>query len=167
MTRYRPFAVVAGAAALAGGALRLAAIFATSAFAPQTLAWFYLLIDILLMLGLAGWYHARAERLGGAGLTGFVIAIVAILLIRSAGLFGAATYQTGAALFAVGLAVMSVPALLGADRPLLAPALWLACLSAGIAALALKPLAAPLGTAAVVLFGLGYLAAGVELLRER
>ena len=165
--RHRPFAIVTGAAAFAGGTLRIAAIFTTSAFAPQTLVYFYFLIDVLLLLGLAGWYTSRAERLGVLGLIGFAVATVAILMIRSAGLLGAVTYQMGAAVFAVGLAVMSLPALLKADRPLLAPALWLACLPTGIAALALKPLAVPLGMAAVVLFCLGYLAAAVELLRER
>jgi hypothetical protein len=160
--RYRTFAVLAGSAAAMGGALRIAAIFTTTMTTPQTLAWFYFLIDVLLTLGLVGWYVLRAERLGGVGLTGFVIALSAILLIRSAGLLGA-TYQTGAALLAVGLAVMSTAALLRRDKPLLAPILWLLCLMSGVATLAIKPVA----TAAVVLFGLGYIAAGVELLRDR
>jgi len=104
----------------------------------------------------------RAERLGGLGLIGFIIALGAILLIRSAGLLGA-TYQTGATLLAVGLAVMSAAALLRRDKPLLAPILWLLCLLSGVAALAFAPAA----MAAFVLFGLGYIAAGVELLRGR
>lgn len=160
---HRPFTIVAGTAALTGGALRIIAIFTTSAFAPQTLAWFYFLIDVLLMLGLVGWYVPRADRLGGFGLTGFVTAAGAILLIRSAGLLGADTYQAGAALLAVGLAVMSAPALWRQDKPLLAPILWLLCLTGGIAALVFRPVA----MAAFVLFGLGYIAAGVELLRKR
>ena len=161
--RYRPFTIVAGIAAMTGGALRIIAIFTTGTFAPQTLAWFYFLIDVLLMLGLVGWYVPRADRLGGIGLTGFVTAAGAILLIRSAGLLGADTYRAGATLLATGLAVMSGAALWRRDKPLLAPILWLLCLTSGIAALAFRPVA----MAAFVLFGLGYIAAGVELLRER
>jgi hypothetical protein len=160
---YRPFTIVAGAAAVTGGALRIVAIFTTGTFAPQTLAWFYFLIDVLLTLGLVGWYVPRADRLGGVGLTGFVTAAGAILLIRSAGLLGANTYQAGATLLAVGLAVMSAAALWRRDKPVLAPMLWLLCLASGIAALAFRPVA----MAAFVLFGLGYVAAGVELLRKR
>ncbi len=159
----RPFMLAAGVAALTGGALRIIAIFTTGAFAPQTLAWFYFLIDVLLMLGLMGWYVPRADRLGGIGLIGFVTAASAILLIRSAGLLGADTYQTGATLLAAGLAVMSAAALWRRDKPLLAPILWLLCLTGGIAALAFKPVA----MVAFVLFGLGYIAAGEELLRKR
>jgi len=159
----RPFRLVAGVAALTGGALRIIAIFTTGTFAPQTLAWFYFLIDVLLMLGLVGWYVPRADRLGSIGLIGFVTAASAILLIRSAGLLGADTYQAGAALLATGVAVMSAAALLRRDKPLLAPILWLLCLTCGIAALAFKPVA----IAAFVLFGFGYVAAGIELLRER
>jgi hypothetical protein len=42
----RPFTLAAGVAALTGGALRIIAIFTTGTFAPQTLAWFYFLIDV-------------------------------------------------------------------------------------------------------------------------
>lgn len=161
--RYRALTILAGIAALAGGVLRIVAIFTTSTFAPQTLAWFYFLIDVLLMLGLVGWYVPRADRLGGIGLIGFVTAASAILLIRSAGLLGADTYQAGATLLAAGLAVVSAAALWRRDKPLLAPILWLLCLASGIVALAFKQAA----IAAFVLFGLGYIAAGVELLRQR
>jgi hypothetical protein len=89
----RPFMLAAGIAALTGGVLRIIAIFTTGTFAPQTLAWFYFLIDVLLMLGLVGWYVPRADRLGGIGLIGFVTAAGAILLIRSAGLLGADTFR--------------------------------------------------------------------------
>ena len=160
--RSRPFLVLTGAAAAMGGTARIAAIFTTPIAAPQTLAWFYFAIDVLLMLGLAGWYVLRAERLGHAGLIGFVIALSAILLIRSADQLGA-TYRTGASMLAVGLAVMSAAALLRGDKPLLAPTLWLLCLVSGVVAFAFAPAA----TAAFVLFGLGYVAAGVELLRSR
>ncbi len=160
---YRAFALPSGAAAVAGGVLRIAAIFTAVAFAPQTLAWFYFSIDVLLMLGLAGWYTSRGERLGTAGLLGFVVSLSAILLIRSNGLLGTDTYQTGATLLAMGLAVMSAAALIRHDKPVLAPILWLLCFAAGIAALAVKPVA----IAAFVLFGVGYIAAGAELLRGR
>jgi hypothetical protein len=160
--------IATGAAAVMGGTLRILAIFTAQAFTPQTLAYFYCLIDIFLLLGLVGWYVSRAGKLGGAGLLGFVAATTGILVIRTAGLFGGYSYTLGSALLVAGLAVMNARTLLRRDGPLLAPVQWLASLTCGIASFALGPHAGPLaGLAAIVLFGSGFVAAGGELLRIR
>jgi hypothetical protein len=158
----RPFAIATGVAATLGGAMRIAAIFTTHAFAARTLSYFYCAIDVFLMLGLTGWYVSRAGKLGGAGLAGFVVAAAAILTIRSTNLFGAQTYVLGSALLLVGLGIMNLPTLLRRDGSIVAPALWLASLACGIAAAALASMAA----LAALLFGLGFVIAGVEILRR-
>jgi hypothetical protein len=162
----RPFTIGTGAAAILGGALRIAAIFTTAAFAAQTLSYFYYAIDVLLMLGLIGWYVSRAGKLGSAGLVGFIVSTAAILMIRSADLFGAQTYALGSALLLVGLGIMNLPTLLRRDGSMAAPALWMASLACGIAVAVLVSPSWPAALAAL-LFGSGFVTAGVELLRIR
>ncbi len=157
--RYRPFIVAAGICAVLGGTLRIVAMFGMGSSA----AYLYYVIDVFLMLGLIGWYVSRAEKLGEAGMFGFAVATIAILMIRSIDLFGKQNYGLGAALLVIGLAIMNLPALLRRDGPQLAPALWLASLVCGIAAFAFLPLV----YLAALLFGTAFVAAGVELLRAR
>jgi hypothetical protein len=162
----RPFLVAAGAAAVSGGALRIAAMLTTHAFTAQTLSYFYYAVDVFLMLGLTGWYVSRAGKLGAAGLTGFVVSTAAILMIRSTNLFGTQTYVLGSGLLLGGLAIMNLPTLLRRDGSIVAPALWVASLACGIAAAAFASAGSLTGLAAL-LFGLGFVIAGVELIREK
>lgn len=159
----RPFLVAAGAAAMLGGALRIVAMLTTHAFTAQTLSCFYYAIDVLLMLGLTGWYVSRAGKLGASGLIGFVVSTAAILMIRSTNLFGTQTYVLGSALLLGGLGIMNLPTLLRRDGSIVAPALWVASLASGIVAAAFASLTA----LAALLFGLGFVTAGVELIREK
>jgi hypothetical protein len=158
--------IATGTAAAAGGTLRIAVIFTTTAFDAKTLSYVYYAIDVLLILGLTGWYVSRARKLGGAGLTGFIVSAAAILMIRSTYLFGAQTYVLGSALLLAGLAIMNLPTLLRRDGSMLAPALWLGSLTCGIVAVALAS-PALLTAPAALLFGLGFVTAGVDLLRSR
>ena len=167
----RPFTIAAGAAATMGGTLRIVAIFTTDAFTAQTLSYLYYTIDVFLMLGLIGWYVSRADKLGSAGLAGFIVAAAAILMIRSANLFGEQNYLIGSAMLATGLVIMNAPTLLRRDGRVLVPALWLVSLASGVVSFAFKPVAphfgALAGLTAIVLFGSGFVMAGAELLRIR
>lgn len=154
---------VLGVAAIAGGVLRIVDSFTGSMLGTETLDRFYFATDVLLMLGVAGWYFSRAERLGTPGLTGFFVAVFALLMIRSASLFGPHGYMQGAALLLAGLAIMNVLTLFRRDGTILAPMLWLVSLVvAAMAFLASGPLAAVAG----VVFGLGFVAAGIDLWRR-
>ena len=155
---------VLGAAAIAGGLLRIANSFTGSMFSAPTLDQIYFATDLLLMLGVAGWYFSRAERLGTPGMTGFVIAVFALLMIRSGAMFGPHGYMQGAALLVAGLIVMNLLTLFRRDGPLLPVMLWLVALV--IAAMAFVA-SGPLTTVAGVLFGLGFVAAGVDLWRGK
>jgi hypothetical protein len=159
----RPFLVAAGVAAVLGGALRIVAMLTTHAFTAQTLSYFYYAIDVFLMLGLTGWYVSRAGKLGAAGLIGFIVSAAAVLMIRSTNLFGAQTYVLGSGLLLAGLGIMNLPTLLRRDGSIVAPALWVASLACGIVATAFGSLTA----LAALLFGLGFVTAGVQLLRIR
>jgi len=101
-----------GAAAVAGGALRIAEPLLRRALTASSLSFAYFAIDVLLLFGIIGWYGWRADKLGIAGLAGFATGVAGILIIRSASLFGTAGYQIGAAALLLGLAIMNTPALI-------------------------------------------------------
>jgi len=150
-----------GLAAVAGGALRLAEPLLSGSLGGRPLQFVYFGIDVFLLLGLTAWYGWRAGKLGIAGLTGFVVGVTGILVIRSADLFAPRGYMIGATLLLTGLVVMNTPALVRRERPIWPPLLWLAALVCALASLGYVPLAAVAGAA----FGIGYMLAGIALLR--
>jgi hypothetical protein len=153
---------LSGAAAVAGGMLRIANTFTLHMFDPHSLALIYLATDVFLLLGLIGWYASRADSLGASGAVGFVIAVVGILVIRSTDLFPASGYRIGATALLAGLVVASIPILLRRGGPVLAPVLWLLSFVCGLASMVIAPLA----TLSAVLFGAGFICAGFGLLRS-
>jgi hypothetical protein len=150
-----------GIAAIAGGVLRVANTFTPHLFDAHTLGLIYFVTDAFLLLGLIAWYASRADRLGVSGVTGFAIAAIGILVIRSADLFPGIGYLAGATALLAGLVVMSVPALVRRDGPLVAPGLWLLSFVCALGSLAVAPLAIASG----VFFGAGFICAGLGLLR--
>lgn len=80
---------------------------------PETtaLATLYLITDILILLGIVGWYAAQHESVRLPGLVGFVLSVVGVALIRSNGDFPSVdTYAIGAPLLVVGLIVVAASA---------------------------------------------------------
>lgn len=76
-------------------------------------------------------------------------------------MFAPRGYVIGTALLLAGLVVMNGPAPIRRDGPVCPPLLWLAAFVLGLSSLAYPPLAFVAGTA----FGIGYIFAGVSLLR--
>jgi hypothetical protein len=152
-----------GAAAILGGALRIADSFTGSVFDVPTLDRMYFATDVFLLLGTSGWYFSRSQRLGSPGLTGYALSVLGICIIRSAGLFEPRGYVIGAALFLIGLSVMNLLTLFRRDGPRAAPVIWIVSLVFAMLALTSGPLAAVAG----VIFGLGFIAAGLSLWREQ
>lgn len=154
----------AGAAAVLGGAMRIATAFVP--WAPGV-AWLEVVafaIDVLLLFGLIGVYLVHRAALGWAGLGAFVLAEIGIASIVGPDTiaFGIDTYIAGVHAISVGLAVLGV-ALLAARVEMLAAVCWIASLAAGLAAGFLGQGAAGFLIGGV-LFGLGFVAAGLALL---
>lgn len=160
---------LAGAAALAGGCVRIGAAFPLLSD-PLALEWLYAAIDVLLLLGLIGIYLRRTERLGFLGLASFGVAVAALSFIGGpdADPFGFSTYEQGAATLAIAMVGLSIAWVRAGERPLLPPLLWFGSV---IVAGVLGALPAPLPTyglqAAGILFGAGFAVAGAMLLRSK
>jgi hypothetical protein len=155
---------LAGVAAIAGGALRIADAFTTGVLDEHTLQLLYFATDFLFLLGLVGIYAPRADALGLGGMIGFTVTVLGFLIIRSSTLsfFGLDGYMFGATVVALGMAVMSTAILIRKAGSRCAAALWLLSLALGIVgAVSGMPFA---GHAAGVVFGAGFVVAGVGLL---
>jgi len=156
-----PLIRTGGIAAVLGGALRIANTF-TQSLPQGTLAVLYFVTDVLLLAGITGLYLKRRATLGFAGTAGLAIFVLGILTIRASA-FGVGTYQLGATIAVLGLALYSIETLLK-RRGTVTPALWLLSLAAGIAAvLGLAPL--PMMILAAGAFGAGFICAGLAMWR--
>jgi hypothetical protein len=157
---------VLAAAAITAGLLRIA--FAFVPWAPDLwwLELFYLAIDLLLLFGLMGVFLAYRAQIGVFGFVGFVIAEAGIASIVGPDTvaFGIDTYQAGVLVITVGLTLLAIQLLVTRAGPPWAPLCWIGSAAIGIGATAGG--APELGfVAGGVLFGLGFVGAGVAMLR--
>jgi len=159
---------LSGAAAIAGGLVRIASSFSLVTD-PVTLEWIYDGTDVLLLFGLIGIYVARAPALGFLGLASFGVAVAALSFIGGpdADPFGFSTYEQGATTLAIALIGLSIAWLRGGERPLAPPLFWIAtALAGGLFDMLAPPFPGYGLTAAGVLFGAGFVTAGLPLLRR-
>ena len=148
---------LAGLALILGGVLH-----ALSGFLPQYLTgrgelYLFLTTDILLTIGLIGFYSVIASKAGIAALIGFVAVIASMLMMQNEGIYG-----SEALIFAIGLGVMGVAAVATRSFSWPAAILWvvgLVVLLTGVRMPGL-PYAFDLGT---ILFSVGFILAGLDL----
>jgi hypothetical protein len=158
---------LSGLAALVGGALRVVSALPLTTD-PMALEWLYAGIDVLLVFGLIGIYLRRASRMGYLGLASFAVAMAGFSFIGGpdADPFGFSTYAQGAAVIAIAMVGFAIAWLRAGERPWAAPACWFGSV---IAVGVLNFLPAPIPDygfmAAGVLFGAGFVGAGLALLR--
>ncbi len=169
MITPRSLLALAGMAAICGGLARNFAAFPLLTD-PGDREWLYTVIDILLLFGLLGVYLDRAGRLGFLGLGSFSVGMAALSFIGGpdADPFGFSTYEQGATVLAIAMVGLSLAWLRAGERPIWAPLCWFAsALAAGV----LDRLPAPAPdyalTAAGVLFGAGFVCAGLPLINAR
>jgi hypothetical protein len=160
---------LAGACAIASGALRIFAAFPLLDD-PISLEWLYTAIDVMLLFGLIGIYLERHAKLGFLGLASFAVAVASLCFIGGpdADPFGFSTYEQGAMSLAIAMVGMSLAWVQAGERPLWAPACWFGSIIVGGV---LNYLPAPAGEygfmTAGVLFGTGFVAAGLPMLLAR
>jgi len=153
---------LAGLAAIAGGLLRMANVFVTG-IDPAMLQWDYLVTDVFLLFGLIGIYLKFRHVAGFAGLAGFAAAAIGLLLVRSSRNLDNYKIAAAATLAGVGLLGLTFAVAKGAQR--IAGLLLVAALIVGIAGAAMPQFTAPASMIAALLFGAGFVVAGVQILR--
>lgn len=156
---------MAGAAAVLGGGIRIAMAFVPWAPGVAWLEAVAFAIDVLLLFGLMGIYLAHRAALGWGGFAAFVLAEIGIASIVGPDTvaFGIDSYLAGVHAISVGLLLLGVVMLLKRIEPL-AAACWIASLLVGLAAGVVGQGSAGFMIGGV-LFGLGFVAAGLSLLR--
>jgi hypothetical protein len=156
-----------GATAVVGGVLRIG-----SAFIPwdvwgsnPSIEVLALVIDVALLFGLMGAYFAARGRLGWVGFAAFALAETGIASIigPDTAAFGVDTYQAGVHAISIGLAALGAVMLLTRAGSTAAAVCWIASLAvgAGGGAVGQGELGFFIGG---ILFGLGFVAAGIALL---
>ncbi|MBS0385542.1 MAG: hypothetical protein JSS00_09360 [Proteobacteria bacterium] len=160
---------LAGLASLLAGAGRILSTFAWTGDAVSREA-LYDAIDALLLFAVMGVYFSRKDQLGALGFASFAVAIAALSFIGGpdADPFGFSTYQQGAYALAIAMVGISLAWWRAKQKPLWAPACWfLSVIAAGVMRM-LPPPAPDYGFAAAgLLFGLGFVFAGLDLIRTR
>lgn len=151
-------------AAIVGGVLRVADAFMAAAVAVHIQQGAYFVIDLMLLFGLCGIYLSRSNRLGWAGLIGFVASVTGILMVRGSvlSLFGLSAYLIGATVTLVGVVAIGTSMLIHAAFPKLAPILWIASLIIGLIGLLFPAMSWGVLLAGVT-FATGFIVAGINL----
>jgi len=155
---------LAALAAVIGGGLRISAGLVPAMMDAPSRELLYFTVDALLIAGLMGLYLDRSRELGWSGILGFAIAVLGLLIVRSAQMrvFGIGGYAVGAPVALIGTTLLGVSlALRGTQR--WAAGLWLASLAIGHAA-SFGAGESWIPLAAGILFGAGFVAAGFALL---
>jgi len=160
---------LAGLAAVLAGGGRIVTAFAwtNDALAREAL---YDVIDALLLFAVMGIYFSRKDQLGALGLASFAVAIAALSFIGGpdADPFGFSTYQQGAYALAIAMVGLSLAYWRAKQGPPWAPGSWfLSVIAAGVMRMLPAPLPDYGFTAAGILFGLGFVFAGIDLLSTK
>jgi hypothetical protein len=153
-------------AAVAGGLLRIANAFTAGILDAQALQVSYAVTDILLLSALAGILIAWRAELEILGYLGVSVAALGLIAIRATGFtsFAEAGYPIGAGIALVGVSMLGADLLMRKVGGRLAPWFWLA--SFALAMWGALGGQATLRAMAGILFGAGFAAIGVEMLRR-
>ena len=162
MSRENLFRLTAIVAVVAG-VLRAIDSFAFEFMSSGASEKLFLVTDIFLLLALIGLYARLSGAIGWSGLLGFIVALVGIVMVRSAG-DNIDAYVYGATVVAVGTAIFGATIIAVRAFPVIGPILWIVALIAGVGAYLVESDWA--FEFAGVAFGLGFVLAGLNLFRR-
>ncbi len=149
-----------GLAAILAGVLRGIASFVPATASDTALQLLYFFTDVFIVLGIVALYGMSYGETGKSGFFGFLIAIVGIVIVRSArAIPGMNLYSAGALVFSVGLNFLGI-SLWKANRiPGWVAACWILSILAGFIVYLLPGLSL-LFPVAGILFSVGLIGAG-------
>src|SRR5262245_3978300 len=153
-----------GIAAMFAGLLR-----ATASFIPETAAnvhVLYLFTDLLLFIAVIGLYRSSVVAGNIVGRLGFAIMCIALVVLigRDVGTVAAGAYAGAAAVFSLGLVLISIQALRVRKIPSWIPISWILSTTIGPVGFFVPKLSV-LFVMAGLLFGIAFMGAGVVLWR--
>lgn len=157
-----------GLAAISAGVLRAGSSFIPWEANNPELEGLAFAIDVLLLFGFMAIYLGDRARLGFAGLVAFVLTEVGIASIVGPDTvaFGIDTYQAGAALISISLALFALVMLITRAGSQLAAVFWILSAVAGVGGTLTGQAAVGIPVAGAF-FGIGFVAAGAALLSKR
>lgn len=154
-----------GLAAILTGALRMVASFIPSSKPPSTtLELFYLVIDVLLLLGILGVYAYQHERAGIVGFLGFLVAVTGTAMITGPDgtIGGVEEYVIGSLMISTGLTLLAICSWKSGALPRTVSALWILSTLVGVGGFLAGGLAVTFVIAGVT-FGLAFVLAGAKI----
>ena len=159
---------LAGIAAIVGAVIDVIAPFVIYPYLAEPRPHLvYVAIDLLLTFGMLGVWSASRRMASVLGLAGFVLGLLGVMLVRtsSAKMFGEASYVIASSVWSIGMGVWALD-LLRAKAFRIPAGLWIAALVIGLVGAALKD-HGPVAHVAKMSFLLGFLVAGVDLIKAR
>ncbi len=153
-----------GLAALLAGVLRTIASFIPYSQPGVAAELFYLLIDVLLLLGLLGIYAYQHEAVGVVGFLGFLAALIgtASIVGPDGELSGVPVYVVGSLLISVGLSLLAIGTWQAQRLPRAVPVLWVLSTVIGIGGFVAGGMAITFLLAGVM-FGVASIVAGAKI----
>lgn len=143
-----------GVAAIVTGIFGIVAALGTGASAP----WIYMVSNVATLIALVGIYLFQKDTAGIFGLIAFLVTFAAALLMT----FNF-NLELSTMIYALGLIMIAIAALRADSFPKWVPWLWLAATIVGIPGTFLPNLQQTLFLLGSVLFGAGFLGAGISL----
>ena len=151
-------------AAMLAGALRTISSFIPYNAASVPLEWFYLLIDVCLLLCLLSLYLYQHEQVGRVGFSGFLPALIgtASIIGPDGNIGNVDMYDAASLLISLGLSVFAIGVWSAGRLPRAVPVLWWLSTLIGVVGFAVKGPPSMFVLAGVA-FGLAFVIAGLKL----
>lgn len=143
-----------GVASIVTGIFGIIAALGTGETAP----WIYTVSNIATIIALIGVYLFQREKAGIFGLIAFLVAFAGALLLTFS-----YSLETSTMVYALGLVLIAISALRSASFPKWIPWMWLAAIIVGIPGTFLPNQQDILFLLGAILFGAGFIGAGMSL----
>jgi hypothetical protein len=143
-----------GVAAIITGIFGIIAALGTGASAP----WIYWVSNIATLIALVGIYLFQKDSAGVFGLIAFLVAFAGALLLTFD-----YNLETSTMVYAFGLILIAIAALIAGAFPKWVPWMWLVATIVGIPGTFLPDLQNTLFLLGAILFGAGFIGAGLSL----
>lgn len=126
--------------------------------AGASASWVYIVSNIATLIALIGIYLFQKNSAGVFGLIAFLVAFAGALLLTFA-----YNLETSTMIYALGLILIAIAALRAGSFPKWVPWMWLAATIVGIPGTFLPDLQQTLFLIGAILFGAGFVGAGLSL----